>query len=253
MLAAFGGLYIVLRHRSRSAGTPQQGVAINQPTVNDTRNLFVSVGDDNSRFFFIFRFNAPQNKISVVSVSPSYIFSTTGRSMAQSMEKAGVLQCVMDTEGEFGIDINNYLHCDWDDMRDILQDFTDFGLERLGENLPAILKSLLLKNADYLDPDSLINAVEKAGRFMDNELGLGFLNECAYLLLYTNGENLDKYAGDRLKESYSALDTNLNTRSLKDYRRIIRFLDPAVVEYVRRVITAGDTEALTKASRAFLE
>ncbi|MBQ8604516.1 MAG: hypothetical protein IJ410_06715 [Oscillospiraceae bacterium] len=253
MMTAYGLLYLVVDHRVTETDTPQQGIAVAQPGVHDTRNLMVCVGDEDCRFFFVFRFNAPQSKISVVSISPSYKYSSTGHSLDTSMEKAGILQCVMDTKQEFGIEIDNYLCCSWEEMRTIIQDFTDFGIDQLGENLPLPIKKLLLKSAEKLDSDSLINALEKRNAFLDNELGLAFLNECAYLLLYANGENLDEYAGKRLKDCYSLLDTNINTRSLKDYRRIVRFLDPAVTEYVREVIIAGDTDAAAKASRAFLE
>lgn len=253
MLAAFGGLYILIGHRTAETDTPQPGVAIAQPGVHDTRNLMVCTGDGDCRFFFVFRFNAPQSKISVMSVSPSYEYKSTGRTLAQSMEKAGILQCVMDTEEEFGIEIDNYLCCSWDEMRTVLQDFTDFGIEQLGENLPIPIKNLLLKSAEKLDADSLINALERRSGFMDNELGLAFINECAYLLMYANGDNLENLAGKRLKECHSLLDTNINTQALKDYRRIVRFLDPAVTEYIREVIIAGDPDAAAKASRAFLE
>ncbi len=253
MLAAFGVLYLMLERDIIETDTPQPGVAVAQPGVRDTKNLFIAAGDKECSFFYIIRFNAPQSKISVVSVSPSYVYPSTGRSLAQSMDKAGVLQCVMDTKEEFGIEIDNYLCCSWDEMRTILKDFQDFGIEHLGGSLPRSVQKLLLKSAEKLDADSLINAVEKRGKFLDNELGLAFLNECAYMLIYANGENLYNYAGQRLKECYSLLDTNINTETLKDYQRIIRFLDPAVTEYVREVVVAGDNQAEEKISRAFLE
>ena len=155
----------------------------------------------------------------------------------------------MDTEEEFGIEIDNYLCCDWDEMRTILQDFKDFGIDTLGENLPQSIRGLLLKNAEKLDADSLINAVEKREKFLDNQLGLAFLNECAYMLMYANGENLYSYAGNRLKECYSLLDTNINTETLKDFQRILRFLDPETTEYIREVVTADDNRATEKIKR----
>ena len=150
MMAAFGGLYLMLDRDIIETDTPQPGVAVTQPGVRDTKNLFVCVGEEETAFFYIIRFNAPQSKISVVSVSPSYIYPSTGRSLTRSMEKAGILQCVMDTKEEFGIEIDNYLHCTWDDMRNILQDFEDFGIEYLGENLPYAVQKLLLKSAEML-------------------------------------------------------------------------------------------------------
>ena len=108
MLAVFGLLYLMLDKDIIETDTNQPGVAV-APGVYDTKNLFVCAGSDECRFFFVLRLNAPQSKISVVSVSPSYVYPSTGRSLSQSMEKAGVLQCIMDTEEEFGIEIDNYL------------------------------------------------------------------------------------------------------------------------------------------------
>ncbi len=240
MLACYRGLYFSLSGRSRPADTNRTGVPINRPGPGDSRTLFAAVGDEDVQFFFIVKFNGFANSVSVISLSPSYILPSKGRSLSQSMQMAGVLQRVVDVKEEFGINVDNYLSCTWDGARELLGDFTEFGIEELGESLPPVIKTLLLKSRENLDADSMINAVEMAGPVLDNRLGLGFINEGVYLLIKYNIRSLCPMAGRRLKANHSGIDTNINTGILKDYERVINFIEPTITEYHRRVITADE-------------
>lgn len=253
MLACYGLLYLAIGGRTTETDNVQKGVPMMTPGPDDSRTVFVAVGDDESRFFFIVKFNGLQSKVSVVSVSPSYVYPGTGRTLIQSMEKAGVMQCVLDTKEEFGVNIDYYINCSWNGMRTLLKDFTEFGIEELGKDLPPVLKSFLLKEAEKLDADSLINAVERRDNFIDNEIGLAFINECAYLLLKYNGENLYEYAGQQLKANYNSIDTNINTEALKEFERILNFINPNVTEYLREIIISQETDGRTKVKNALLE
>ena len=252
MLAAYGLLYLSLSHSTSPAGTPQQGVPVVRPSVNDSRTIFMEAGD-HQKFYFLFKFNRIQSKISVVSISPDYVYPSVGRSLQQSAARAGIMQCVLDTKQEFGINIDYYISCSWRQAGQIIKNLTDFGLDELGEKLPVTIRNYLLKNADKLDTRSLINVLEKTENFLNNDLGLAFLNETAYLLLFHNGQELYSLTSQQFTNAYSSLSTNINAENLKGFERILIFLDPAVTTYCRNVITSQDADAHSKITQAILE
>ncbi len=246
MLACYGILYITMGDNTYAAHTPQKNIPINKPTHQDSATILVSCGDENSRFFFVIKFNGYQNTVSVISVSPSFVLPQKGYSLSQSIQKAGIMQCVLDIKEEFGINVDYYINCSWDGMRKLLEDFCEFGIEELGSGLPPVIKNFLLAGADSLDRDSMINAVEKAGAFLDNRLGIGFLNEGAYRLIKFNGHNLYSLLSPRLKANYSSIQTNINSRDLKKLERIMEFIDPDTALYKRQVVVNGETDRAAK-------
>ncbi len=246
MMACYGILYIAIDNDSYRADSPKTDVPVNKPTHKDSATVLISRGDNKRQFFFIIKFNGYQNNVSIITISPSYILPSKNTSLSQSIEKAGVMQCVLDIKEEFGINVDYYINCNWDGMRKLLENFTEFGIEELAGNLPPVIKGFLLANADMLDRDSMINAVEKAGVFLDNELGLGFINEGIYRLLKFNGENIHKYISRQLKSGYSSVQTNINSRDMKTFERVLGFIDPNTALYKRQIIIAGEKYRLKK-------
>lgn len=252
-LICYAILYFAAAPSSQQTDTRKKGIPMATPGPQDSSTVFVSVGDDDGRFFFIVKFNGFQGNVSVVSVSPSYIYPAAQRTLEQSMEKAGIMQCVLDTKEEFGINIDYYINCSWNGMRKLLRDFSEFGIEELGKDLPPVIKGFLLKEAEKLDADSFINAAEKRNRFLDNEIGLAFLNEGAYLLLKYNGEKIPDCIGRQIKANYSSIDTNINTEALKGLERILGFIDPNIAEYRREIIISEEKEGKEKIKQALQE
>ncbi len=242
MLVCYGILYMIIDGRSKPVGKNRQGIPITrQPAPGDSATVMVAAGDENRRYFFLIKFNGYRGKVSVTSISPSYILPSKGRNLTRSMEKAGVMQRVLDVKEEFGINVDYYINADWDGMRNLLEDFCEFGIEELGRQLPVVIQNFLLKSARAIDRNSLINAAEMAAGFLDNEIGLAFLNESVYRLLKYNGDNIHRFVGQQLKKGYSNIDTNINTEGMKKFERILNFIDPKVTEYLRRVVTKDET------------
>ncbi len=247
MLVCYGVLYMVIDGRSRPVGKNRQGIPITrQPAPGDSATVMVAVGDDSRRYFFLIKFNGYRGKVSVISISPSYTLPSKGRNLTRSMEKAGILQRVLDIKEEFGINVDYYINTDWNGMRNLLEDFAEFGIEELGRQLPPVIQNFLLKSARGVDRDSLINAAEMAAGFLDNEIGLAFLNESVYRLLKYNGENIHRFAGRQLKKGYSNIDTNINTEAMKKFERILNFIDPKVTGYLRRIVTKDELRRAEK-------
>ena len=252
MMTVYGLFYLSFTGRSRAAGTPQQGVPVMHPSAEDSKTVFIEAGND-AKFYFLLKFNRIQNKISILSISPSYVCTSTGRSLKEAKNRAGVMQCILDLQQEFGININYYISCSWKQLGSIIDNLTEFGIEELGEKLPVPIKNLLMKNAEKLDTRSLINILERAETFLDNDTGIAFLNETAYILLFYNGDDIYSLTEKNFRNIYSNLTTNINTEDLNRFSRIFRFLSPATTTYYRNVITAQDTQAAEKINRAILQ
>ena len=251
VLCAFGLLYMIIDLRVSETDTPQKQVPMKMPGVEDSKTVFVAVGDEESPYFFLFKFNAIQDKIGILGISPSYVWEETGISVQESYEKAGVLQCITDIQEQLDINVNYYIQCSWRQLAQILGGLEDVGIDEMSENLPVPVKNFLMKNAENIDADTLINALDKAGGLLDNQLGLAFMNECAYLLIKHNLDNLCRGPGQTISDLYSQLDTNLNTRALERFENIISFFQLSEPQFSRQIIVKGDSDAAQKAREVF--
>lgn len=246
VLAIYRGVWTVVQGRSSETDTPQEGVPKISTGVYDRKTLFLQLGDRENPYFFLLKFSAINNRIGICCISSGYEFSDGG-TLAESFDRAGIMQCLLDMEEEFGIDIDYYLQCSWQQAAELVKDMTDIGLDSLGENLPPVIKEYLLKGAEKADGQSLISCAEKAAGFLDNEIGLAFLTESMAQLIINNPQQLCRVTA-LLKENYSSLVTSLNTAALADMDRITALLAQRYVEYPRQVILKGDNRAGEKVS-----
>lgn len=251
VLCAFGLLYMVIDLRVSETDTPQNQVPMKMPGVEDSKTVFVAMGDEEAPYFFLFKFNAIQDKIGILGLSPSYEWEESGGTVQDSYDKAGVLQCITDIQEYLGINVDYYIQCSWQQLAQITGELEDFGIDEMSENLPVPIKNFLLKNAENIDADTLINALDKAGGLLDNQLGLAFMNECAYLLIKHNLDSLCRGPGQTISDMYSRLDTNLNTRALERFENIIGFFQLSEPQFSRQIIVKGDSDGAQKAQEVF--
>lgn len=244
VLAIYRGVWAVVQGRSSETDTPQPGVPKTSAGVYDRKTLLLELGDKENPYFFLLKFSAINNRIGICCISSEYEFSDGG-TLGESFEQAGIMQCLLDMEEEFGIDIDYYLQCSWQQAGALVKDMADIGLASLGENLPTVIRDYLLKGAEKADGQSLISCAEKAAGFLDNEIGLAFLTESMAQLIINNPQQLCQVTA-LLKENYSSLVTSLNTAALADMDRITGLLAQRYVEYPRQVILKGDNQAREK-------
>lgn len=218
---------------------PQKGISMQTPGVEDSKTMLLALGSEDSPFFFILKFNALQNKVGIMAISPS--FKARDNPLQDTLKRTGAMQCLLDLKEELGINIDYYLRVSWSGAAYLAKGLApvDLQLQELG--LPPALEGFVLKRAQSLDADSLANAVAKAAPVLDNPLGLAFLNEYLYALISTNLESLPSVCGARVKADYAALDTNIDTAALTRYGIIVNFLSARDVDYPRRVIYSSDS------------
>ena len=230
-----------IQGKSSAAGKTQQGVPINKPGVTDSKTILLQTGNDYP-FFTLIKFNAIEGETGIVTISRNYMMEKTQRTLSQSLEKAGIMQCVLDISEEFDITIDYFLQCSWQELALLIGELNDFGIDELGENLPESTKEFLLKNAERIDAHTIINALEKSEAFLDNQIGLAFINESAYLLIKNNTDIMGKECGRILKNNYTKFNTNINSEDMKSLERILSFLSAGGIEYPRDIIISSQSE-----------
>ncbi|MEG3029234.1 MAG: hypothetical protein RR827_02400 [Oscillospiraceae bacterium] len=225
MLCSFIGLYWVLDITPReTVGTQQKGVPILKAGIDDSKTLLLCAKNESTEFFFLIKFNALQNKVSVVSMPRTFRLSLADRTLSQSLEYAGMLQCVYDLKQQFDIAVDYHLLCDYEKLGSIIGSFCGFHAGELGGSIPPAAQELLFKSNDYIDATIIIDSLKYASQDLDNPLGLDFLNKSACSLLKYNLANLKDYGIDSVKENFSHLTTNFNVQSLNKMHRILSLL-----------------------------
>ena len=244
----YSGMWAVIQNRARETDTPQQGVPKAAPGVNDSKSLLLGLGDKENPYFFVIKTSAISNRIGICCISPQYQFEN-GTNLAESMKRAGIKQCFMDIEEEFGINIDHYLYCGWQQAAKLCEDTGHIDISVFADNLPPVIKDYLLAGAEKINAQTVINCCEKAAGFLDNEIGLAFMTETMTQIIMANTHRLAGIA-QNIKDEYSALNTSFNTTSLAEMERICGFLADSHIEYPRRIILKGDSKAADKIKTA---
>ena len=237
-VVVLGGVNMILTSDSKETDTPKTGVPMRDASVEDSKTILLCI-DSPQPFFFILKFSAIGNRVGIASISPS--FEIDDEKLEDKFKKAGAMQCLLDIENQYNINIDYYIQCSWQQLGKMLAGMKDIEINSLGENLPISIKNYLFKGTDTLDVKSLINATEKASAFLDNELGLAFLTYSRQWLVENNINLLHGSASRAIKEEYSNIITNINTERLNRMERILHFLESAHVEYKSVVITQDDS------------
>ena len=241
MLCGFAALYWIVDYTTpMQTGENRTDVPILTPDYDDSKTSLIVMDTQSADFFFLLKLNALQNKVSLVSVPSSFYLSAAGRTMGESMEYAGIMQCVQDICTEFDIAVNHHLLCDKTTMDSLLYSFSGFSADSFPD-MPQSIKSFLLKGSEYIDTTTLVNSVDMSAAVLDNPLGLEFLNAAGLQLVKNNMQNICDYALEDIKDNFSNLTTNIGTQDIDKLKRITGFLVNDSTVYNRLVLTDAET------------
>ena len=90
--------------------TPKEGVPMGKVGVEDSKTILLCV-DSDCPYFFILKFSAIENRVGIAALSPS--FEINSEEIGERFKKAGAMQCLMDIESRYSINIDYYLQCSW--------------------------------------------------------------------------------------------------------------------------------------------
>ena len=250
MIISFMAVYWVAgRQADKAAGKNQQGVPILSLTPEDTKTLLLVLDDSDAKFYFLLQLNGIQNKVNLVSVPASYYLSLPQRTLAQSMDYAGVRQCVQDLSEQFGIAVDYYLVADITQFTKLVEVFGEIDTSKI--QIPQSVKTYLLKNVQYISPKALMDVVGVSPSLLDNGIGIEFLNTVGDFLLQHNLEKLEA-VGDKIKENYTKISTDINTRDIQQLKRIVRLLKGSQVEFAH-IVLQDEADAQQQINTLFKE
>ena len=234
MIISFMAVYWVAGWSAdKAAGKNQQGVPILSLTPEDTKTALLVLDGTDAKFYFLIQLNGIQNKVNLVSVPSAYYLSAPQRTLGQSMSYAGVHQCVQDLSGQFDIAIDYYLVADIPQFTKLVEAFGEIDTTQI--QIPQSIKTYLLKNVQHISITALMDVVGIDASLLDNGIGIEFLNTVGDLLLKNNLEKLEA-VGDKIKENYTKISTDINTQDIQQLKRIVRLLVDSQVEFAHLVL-----------------
>lgn len=207
--------------KTQQAEVKKENVPVNIPSARDRVRLFLRLGNEDSRVYRIIKFNAIEGKIGIGIISPEFKIKD-GYTIDGIYKQKGSLACVEEFKNAFGVNIDKYIFCSYDELMEICKDFKEIDIEP--GHIPGAAKSYLLKNADKAGRETIIYAIEQGGKFLDNAVGLEFILYAAENFINTNLGNLDDLLTDGIKREFERINTDINTSALEDFTRIMSFL-----------------------------
>ncbi len=231
----------------------QEGIAILKPSVDDSKAVLINLESEEESFFFILKLNAIQNKLSLLSIDKNFVLPSLNRSLQESITTAGIMQASFDISKEFDFTIDYYLRLDLETLAVLLEGFDEISLDSFSSTLPEEIKVLLLTSIEKIDTTSLVTILEKSDEFLATNTGLGFLNELIFIIVKDNLTNQNSEFKEVFKDTFSYVQTNINSEDLDKLERIIALLNKETCVFKRDVIFKSDGEYLLKVNEMLLQ
>lgn len=223
MLFCYGGLY--WRYSSKwekQAGGEKHNVPILTAMADDSKNILMIYRAQKADFYFLLQFNAIQDRINVLSLPQNIYMEKVQRTLGESMEYAGVLQCVQDLSAQYELAVDYYLVCGTQQLLQLTQGFEAVKTE--GMEIPHYVENYLLKGSDRAEAAALVEAVDICSDVLCCPVGLEFVNLAGYTLLKDNLAAAKSHSLLSIRDDFSALSTNIGTVEAEKLKRILNLL-----------------------------
>ena len=173
VLASFGALYWLASPPPQSAGTNQDNIPISKASSLDNKTTLVYLHSQTDSAFLLIKLNATGNTASVTAIPAGYYIPHRGRTLSQSLEYAGIMQCVQDLSQHLNTAIDYHL---------------DLDCEKLSQSDLSFISEEAVSSLSFTNPLSL--AAVTAQTIKDNipEIQTGFVAAIPdnFSYLYTN-------------------------------------------------------------------
>ncbi|MBQ5782836.1 MAG: hypothetical protein IIV99_05570 [Oscillospiraceae bacterium] len=250
VLAGYMVLYaIVGRSVQQQADVPQQGIAALTVETEDSKTCLVVLDFDGMDFYTLVKLNAIQGKVNVVTIPQSFYLDTAQRTLGQSMEYAGVMQCVQDISRQFDVAVDCFAVCDSEGIGMLTENFRP--LETAGIDVPQPVKKYL-PDSGSVDADSLFAAVDYCSHTLEETAANEFVNVVLYRLVSENIDVMHSHLPDAIKHSFSQINTDIGTTQLSRLKRIAALLGNVGV-YCDRLVLSDTESAQAQVDRVLKE
>lgn len=201
VLFSFGILYWSVSATDSYTATNQNSIPLAVADSSDNKTTLVFADNGENSVFLLIKLNAVDKKVSVTAV-PADFSAAAGRTLAESFEYAGIMQCVEDLSVSSDIAIDYHIVLNSEDIQNLSSSFADI-------NLPHILAS-------------------------DNP---GYLAQTAASVIENNLTNIQNYTLAYIPKNFSYLSTNIGKTEAAKLNRILNLLQRSRAEYTSAVIS----------------
>lgn len=238
VFAGYMALYWQVKTGLQQADTPQQGIAALRVETEDSKTCLLVLDFDEARFFTLVKLNAIQGKVNVVGIPASFYLDTAQRTLAQSMDYAGVMQCVQDISRQFDVAVDCFMVCDSEAIGTLTKDFAPVEMD--GIDVPRPLQRYLPQQGS-MDGASVFGAVDYCSGQLEEAAANEFVNGVLYRLVRDNLQAMYSSFPQAVKDNFSAINTDMGTTQLARLKRIAALLSGVDVSCDRLVL--GDAAA----------
>ena len=237
VLLSFAALYWAVTPSDTQVDTNQTGIPIVSAESGDVKTVLITTDAESARFFFLLKLNGIEPKISLAAIPSGYQLAAPGRTLTESFEYAGIMQCVQDLGEELNVKIDYHLLLDKDGLKQLTSSFGDVSFN--SHLVPDELYSFF--SGASIDTNTLVDTVCSYASYLDNEQGLTLLTGIAMHLIENNMPNIQSYTLSDITDSFSYLSTNIGTQEAARLDRILTLLSRTSPQTATAVLSNSAT------------
>lgn len=149
VMLSFAGLYWAITPSYQPADANKDNIPITKATSGDNKTALVFLQTKTDSSFFTIKLNAVDSLVSVTAYPADYYISHSGRTLLQSFEYAGIMQCVQDLSQQSDTTIDYHLVLDTDTLplleasfitEDVISALSTQNIQQLADNILQTIK-----------------------------------------------------------------------------------------------------------------
>ncbi len=213
-----------------------ENIPIAAPDSTDNKTILIFANGEKSGIFALLKLNAVDKKISFVTFPKDFIPPKSSRSLIESFEYAGIMQCVQDLSECFDISINHHMLIDSEILTAICRSFSPVSCNIISSPIPSNIQCF---EDNSIGIDELAYIMDTQNELTEQELK--FISEVCLKIIQNNLENIQNYALSDIIKNMSYLTTDIGKQEIGKLSRIISLFQRANPQFVFGVMPQNST------------
>ena len=235
VLLSFLALYWSAGSSQKAVDATKNDIPVAKAEVEDSKTTLILADFDSSQLFVLLKLNAIGQKITVATIPADYYFAASDRTLSQSFEYAGMMQCVQDMCDEFGIKIDYHLVLNKENLDMLTASFSDITAAEIAPFVPQDFQ--LDTNAKSIKIKDMINFFEQNSPLLDNTEWQNFAAALTRVVVKNNISNIQNYTLTDIKNDFSYMLTNIGTQQAARLDRILSILSRTDTVFTHLALT----------------
>ena len=230
----FASLYWVITPSSHPTDIKQSGIPITTAQKDDNKTTLLSLQLQDTQFFFTIKLNAMDKEISVTAIPSDFYLPSAQRTLSQSFEYAGIMQCVQDLSSYLDTTIDYHLYLDSDYLIKLAKTLdNNLDLSHLINN-----DSLLQQTNQFLSPQTFAGYIATTPHIFNNSSGLASLCSIITEIIKSDSLSLQNQTITEIQNNISYLATNIGKTEAIRIIRILSLLQHTSPQYNINILSS---------------